>query len=693
MFIIIPCVRAQTQPSKKPKERKSITLNQVMEITYGSGKWNQESTKIDSATVVFRDANSNKAVLIIVDETAPDSSVFKGKYSIGWADADKVVPEIYIPPQSLVKQNNWYQKFQTMIDKGELKRKPFITRKSDVVRTLDVFDTKEQAQEAQKAIAEQKKYAEEAEQAAKPNPQLEKSLKTAAAVLEAEKLAQAAALAAQLAEAAANREAERARLAQLEAQREEERKRKQLELDAAEKKRRQDQAAKLAAEALEHFKQGEFADAEAKFKKSVELDPTNTSYYYKYGVTLYRNNKFNDSIVILTRCPPGTYDPLELDYYLALNYYQLKENGKALEKFRGVKKTKHATLSPSAAFYEGLILFGELKYEQARPAFQEVLDTSNDPKLDEQAERYLEQIAGILHFAAQRAKTILLSASLGLQNDTNILLLSDSTLDQGAATGAGGLRYLFQGSAAYRPIYEKEKEFSVKLSTLLLYSADSDFTTADPVISNLSFPFVYKGALSGKGNKLEFTPAYETLNMNVDGVGSPENILNSVIVGINNTTVLDEKRFSSVALNIRQDTSPTTEDSTAMKTAISTNQLRFIDKERTRMYNYELGYTVNNSQGDDYFYSRYDAKIGYTRPWIKDAVWFNQLAYYIANYAKKDPAETVKNMTLTTGLSKKLNDFFTAGGTISYTMQDSSVDTSDYSKWVAMLTLTGNYDF
>ncbi|MDZ4661153.1 MAG: hypothetical protein SGJ18_05985 [Pseudomonadota bacterium] len=681
----------QTQAQKKPKERKAISLNQVIEITYGSTQWNQESTKIDSATIIFRDANSNKAVLIIVDETAPDSAVFKGKYSIGWTDSEKVVPEIYIPPQALAKEANWYKKFQAQLDKGQLKRKPFITRKSETFRTLDVFDSKEQALAAQKAIADQKKFAEQAE--AKPSLQLEKSLKAAGAVLEAEQLALANALALKLAEEAASREADRARLAQLEAQKQEEQKRKQSEMNAAEKKRRKDQATKLAAQALEHFKQNEFPLAEDKFKKSVELDPENISYYYKYGVTLYRNDKFNDSIVILSRCPPGSYDPVERDFYLALNHYRLKENGKALEMFRGVKSAKNPNLSPSAAFYEGLILFGELKYEDAKIPFQEVLDTSADPRLDEQAERYLEQIAGILYFAAQKAKSFLLSGTLGLQNDSNILLVSDSALDQGTATGGGGLRYMFQGSLAWRPIFEKDKEFSTKVSTLYLYSADSDFTSADPTITNISFPYVYKGMLAGLGNKLEVTPAYETLNMNSDGIGWSERLLASTILGINNTTVLDERRFSSVALSIRKDTSPTTTDSSAMKTALSTNQLRFIDKERKKMYNYELGYTINSSQGNDFFYSRYDAKLGYTQPWKWETIWFSQLGLYVANYSRKSPAQTDKNTTLTTGLSKKLNENFTSGGTLAYTMQDSSVDASDYSKWIAMLTLTGNYDF
>ena len=111
------------------------------------------------------------------------------------------------------------------------------------------------------------------------------------------------------------------------------------------------------------------------------------------------------------------------------------------------------------------------------------------------------------------------------------------------------------------------------------------------------------------------------------------------------------------------------------------------------MYNYEVGYTVNSSQGNDYFYSRYDAKAGYTQPWKWETLWFSQLGIYVANYSKKAPAQTDKNYTLTTGLNRKINDFFNSGGTLAYTVQDSSVATSDYSKWVAMLTLTGNYDF
>ncbi len=695
-----------TQPptgtEKKPVEtktsgRKAVSTNTAMSISYGSAKWNNDPTKIDSASVIFRDANSNKTALIIVDETAPDSATFQGKYIIRWGDDEKVVPEIYIPPQEMVKKPNWLKEFNEKVKAGKLKRKPFLSRQNESgIRTFDVFDTKEQAEQASRARDEAKKIEQEAKEA-KATPQMEKALtKTAAAaMIEAEKLAAIEAAKLKLLAEEADREAERARLAQIEKQREEERKRKQAELDAAEKARRQVKAKKIAEEAVAAYRASEFPKAEDLFRKAVDLDPSNTSYYYYYGISLFRNDKNNDSIVILQQVSEGKdYDIVEKDYYIGLNYIKLKEFENAVQIFRKIKATNHPTLSASSAFYEGVVLFQTLKYEDAKIPFQEVLDSQfSDPKLDAQAEKYLEQIAGILYFAAQKAKRILTSTSIGVQYDSNILYTSDATLDQGTASDLGGTRFLLMTSGQFRPIYEQDKEFGSKLALTYLYSSNSAHAKADPFLISLTFPYVVKGTLMDLGTKWDITPGAEILYMDADNDGTRENLLNSGVLGISNTLILNPERISVVTANLRQDESPTTSDSSAFKISLGTTQMKFLNKERTTIFSGDAGYTINNAQGNDYYYTRLDLKGTYMTPWKWGSTGIASLGYYLADYSKKTTARADNNYALNLAMSRPIAESLQGTLNANYTMQKSNDSSYTYNKWSLMYMVTANYDF
>lgn len=690
-------LKPQEEAPKSPKERKAVSTNSAMSISYGSSKWNSDPTKIDSASIIFRDAKTNKTALIIVDESAPDSASFQGKYLIRWGDGEQIVPEIYVPPQEMIKKANWMKEFNNKIKAGTLKRKPFLSRKNEKgERIYDVFDTREQAEAASKAREEAKKLEQESKQAS-ATPQMEKALSktAAAAILEAEKLAALEAEKIRLAALEAAREADRVRLAQIEKQKEDERKRKQAELDAKERERRRKEASKIANEAMEFYKSGSFQKAEDLFRKSVDLDPSTKSYYYYYGMALYRNDKNNESIVILQQVEPGTnVDLVERDYYIGLNYYKLKEINNGLEIFRKIKATNHQTYASNGAFYEGLILYEEMRYEDAKEPFQEVLDNQNsDPKLDAQAETYLEHIAAKLRFAAEKAKRILTSTSLAVQYDSNVLYTSNSALDQGSASDVGGSRLMLMTSGQFRPIYEEDHEFSSKLALTYMFSQNSAHAKADPFILTLTFPFTSKGTLLELPSTWDITPGAEVFYMDSDADGTRENLFNSGLVTVGNTLVVSQDRFSTITAAMRQDESPSTPDSSAFKLTLGTTQLKFLNKERDRIATGDFSYTINNSRGNDYYYSRIDLKGSYTTPWKWSSTGILQLGYYLADYSKKSSPKTDSNYSLTFIMNRNLNDVLQGALSANYTFQSSTDTNSAYNKWSLMYMLTANYDF
>jgi hypothetical protein len=340
------------------------------------------------------------------------------------------------------------------------------------------------------------------------------------------------------------------------------------------------------------------------------------------------------------------------------------------------------------------VLFNDLKYEEAKVPFQEVLDNQNsDPKLDAQAESYLEQIAGILYFAAQKAKKILTSTSLGIQYDSNVLFTSDSQLDQGTASDLAGARYLLMTSAQFRPIYDQEKEFSSKLSLIYMYSSNSAHAKADPMLIGLTFPFVSKGTLLDYGAKWDITPGAEILYMDSDADGTRENLMNSGTLTIANTLMLTPERISIITANLRQDDSPTTPDSTAFKFALNTTQMKFLNKEKNKIASSDLGYSVNNSQGVDYYYSRLDLKATYMQPWKWDSTGIASIGYYLADYSKKTTPKTDSNYSLNFAMARPFNDAIMGTATANYTIQKSTDTNSTYNKWSLMYLITANYDF
>ena len=123
------------------------------------------------------------------------------------------------------------------------------------------------------------------------------------------------------------------------------------------KAERRARAAKLNAEGQEFYEHGDFVNAEKKFKEAVDLDPDAHEYYYKYGVTLYRNQKFNDALVALKLSKVESNQELEKKYYIGLVHYRLAELDNALHQFQEIVKSKDSTLAPSALFYAGVILF------------------------------------------------------------------------------------------------------------------------------------------------------------------------------------------------------------------------------------------------------------------------------------------------------------------------------------------------
>lgn len=483
---------------------------------------------------------------------------------------------------------------------------------------------------------------------------------------------------------------------------------KHSKLSPAEKHTQESAATEFGETGMDFFRGGQFEQADVNFIKAHELDPAKTDYYYSHGVTLFKLKKYSESLVILKRIASGQFNPLERDFYVGLNYYNLNENENALKVMKGLKMSQDINIAPSANFYEGMILFRQTNYDKAKMSFQEVLDTSKDPRLDDQAEEYIERIEQVRNFLKYKEKKWFISATTGVEYDSNVLLVSSSDPSSNSPSQVADVRYLEGTQFEYRPIFTKENEFSIRAKGDFIYSASGNNVAADPLVYGLKAPYKYKGMLFGKGYKLEVIPGIEKLyldelklgvNQGITGsLGYKKIYIDSTLLDITNTFVMSDDRFMGVNFKIRRDTSFSTlalgdNDPSAFKFGVDWMNMLFLNKKKTQGFISDIGFTNNSATGKNLFYVRYDASLGYMFPLANEFQAMTNISYYMANYPNSAPIRTDSDVAVTANVSKSLVSWLSAtvGGV--YTYNGSSITSNTYNKYIAMGLLTGNWSF
>ncbi len=657
---------------------------QTMNITYGSTSWNTDSRKIDSAYLVMKDKTTGKMVQIQLEETEPDSSKFDGKFSVSLSDTD---PQVFIPPKELRNPERDYKKVFQMIQSGQLTTKPIVWKKNEKGQALvDVYDTKEQADAVQNAYQTEQKL-----KAAAEHNRLVKVAQAKEQALAA-KAAEAKALMEKLALEAARRESDRVRMEQIERQKAAERERAAKAMTEKQKAERKAQAQSLADEAMVFFRQGEFDSAEQKFRQAVELDPENRSYYFRYGVTLFRTEKFNESLVILKLAQVEPNLELERSYFMGLVHYRLKEYKPAKEHFAKASASNDDLIGPSSTFYLGILQYSLEEYEPAKKSFEKVLDTSKDPKMDAQAEEYIERILNALKFKKLQEKRWTANGTLGLTYDSNVILSPDTSSTE--ATDQADARLITLGDLSYRAIYNQTHQLSVKGSANLMNSSKSAVSRADPFMFDLSTPYNYTSTAFKKGYVLSLKPTYQILYMDPTSSGKKTNIMSSYFVGADNLFVMKPDWFAVYGLEVRSDDFKLSDsvgdnDYDAMKITLKTTQMVFMDKAHKEALIANFGVGLNAAKGKNKKYNRIEAGVNYMRPMKWGYSWNAGLAVYNLDYSSSTDGRKDLNVTFTTGVDKPIKDWVSWGVSAAYTKNDSTNETSyEYSKWMIMSTAT-----
>lgn len=651
---------------------------QRLKIVYGSPSWNTQNKRADSAFIFLRNKQTGQVVKVVLEESDPDSSNFVGDFSLQLKDSKELSQyEAYIPPQNMRSSDEASQKFNQLLSKNQVEKKPIVIREKNGRVSFEVFDTKNQAERAEKLYTAEKETAEKAKDKAVESETLIVHMKQE--------------------KEAAEREANRLRLEQIEKQIILNRQQQVDKLNEAQRSARIEQAKKLADDAMKDYQAGRFSIAEEKFRKSAELDPHNSSFYYQYGVTLYKNNKADKALVVFSAAKVEPALESEKKFYTALCHYKLKELSAAEPLFLDLSKSEDSVIAPASHFYRGTILFEQEKFDDSKASFETVIDTSDDPQMAKRAEEMLEQIIQAQQFKALQSKRWSLNFTAGAMYDSNVLLAQDNQTSQGAALRIGDTRFLIAAAIENRAVVRKNWEWAPKFTTFYMYSIKSKAAVADPLVANIYLPINWKNLFLDKSSQWQIGPGYETLFMDANANGERENIMNSVYINGKQNMLIRPDWMSSHELEARQDTSLLADstgdnDYSAMKYLGRITEIFFLNSNRSEMIMPTMAYTMNDAKGKNRYYTRFEIGSAYVRPvkWVGS--WISSLTFYQLHYSKSTPTRTDTNVTLSTGFSKPWIGA-NWGMTATYSSNTSDNETYHYSKYTILGTVGWNNAF
>lgn len=679
-----PTALAKTKRLMRPKEQVTIT--------YLSAPWNSESTAIDLAYLVLKDETTGKLAKILLEETAPDSSEFEGRFSVEFVKDENFQPIIYVPPPEL-RDAEKFSEFVDLIQANKTEKKPVVSRKINKQRKIEVYDTVEQAKVALR-IFRQELFLERLRTL---NPATVNELLPANQTLEIAEKSKLSSEELKKIELMRQRELERLKIEQLEGQKLIEALKSRAKLSKQARKKRDAEAKELCENAMNDYREARFEEAKKQFELCLTLNPEAKDGYLSFGVTLYRLGRYNEALAILNLIDDRTRTIDEKLYYKGLIYFRFEEYSTSLKFFRRVKSKDGSELQSSAAFYEGLVLMSLKKFEQAKESFEFILDRSQDPELDKKAEEYIEKIIAAQSFEKQRKKRLFIMGMAGVMYDSNILLAPQNNITaQGEALDSGDARGLLIADAEYRLLNSEKYEWSAKVNTLYLHTNETALSRADPWVTNISSPFHIKGTLKNKGYRWSIRPAFETIFMDPFLTGSKENIMNSSMIFNDFTLINSDRWFSTYTLEVRTDSSNLPNsvgdfNADALRLGLRTTQSYFLNDTKKRAIVGNLGYLVNESKGREFLFRRIEAGSSFVTPVGWSSIGNFGVNAFQLNFPKSNNQRKDFNVTVSTGFQKPLSDTVVWGLTASYAVNSSNSPINDYVKYTLLTSAIFNY--
>ncbi|MCC6138395.1 MAG: tetratricopeptide repeat protein [Bdellovibrionaceae bacterium] len=469
-------------------------------------------------------------------------------------------------------------------------------------------------------------------------------------------------------------------------------------LPKSQKEKSESKASQYHKKARSLFEAGDSSLAQRYFEKAISLNPFVPLYSYELAICAYRNGSYMRSLALLELVKGPDFDSNEIQYYEALNNMKLNETDTAIKEFGYVIESKDESLAPSAAMYKGLLLKQKNELQEAKDAFQYVLDTTKDPVLDKKAEQQIDMIIAQERFEEEGKKKFSYSVYTGILYDSNVLNIANnnSSLDLKA------YRLMYGGNLEYKAVYKPAHSFTPRLSASDLYSVDNSFDSnatiqsTDPLQAELALPYTYRFTMFKKGAALTLTPAYSQIYMSLNEA-SRELVYSTASLGTELSTSFWNKWINSYRLDVASDTfhpdTTAVNDQTAMKYGLTLNNTRLLDTTGSKTISLDLNYIKNDAEGINSLYDRIMGSVSGTYPAATKLISYGKLDYIHQDYSKSQTDRTDTGYIVTAGGIYNIKGNLSLNFYAQYYSNKSTVDLYDFNKFSVMTMISYSSGF
>lgn len=390
----------------------------------------------------------------------------------------------------------------------------------------------------------------------------------------------------------------------------------------------------------------------------------------------YKKEQFESSIAVLQKLKSDPSQTPGIYYLLGLNYYRI-ENYDLAEKYLSEVTRANSVKEISLAYYYlGLSQYYKGDYEKAVNSLELSIDTSKDPEQDRRAERLIEKCMQIQNQIESDKLKYTMGFTAGYGYDSNALNVApqQDVLVGHTLNASGFMAYKFyqdQNSVIEPMLYIADsRTLNHKLeSTPEIQAADATmFLATLPYRTNFDG---YRSSSSANIGLYMLPSDSQIREMSITLLYFKQTL------GSKLTTDLDLDGQLIIGRDQSQLTFTDAEDNqTAIKYDIS-GALKY-SMRRMQSLTGELGFILNDADGDNASYYKVYTNLSYERPTFKNTYSVFKASYGLTNYNLSELARRDNLAVLTYSISKDLSDRTTINGFLGLSRNDSTIEDYTY---------------
>ena len=392
----------------------------------------------------------------------------------------------------------------------------------------------------------------------------------------------------------------------------------------------------------------------------------------------YKKESFESSIAVLQKLKTESSLTPSIYYLLGLNYYRINNYDLAEKYLTEVTRANSIQEISLAYYYLGLSQYYKADYEKAVNSFELSIDTSKDPEHDRRTERLIEKCVQIQNQMEADKLKYTMGFTGGYGYDSNVL---DVAPQQDVNNGH---TFNVSGFMAYK-LYQDP----TSVVEPLIYISDRrtidhkledtpEIQAADATVLLASIP--YRTNLEG-GYR-----SGTSLNIGMYMLPSDGSTRDLSITLLYLKQTLGSKISSDYDLDakliIGRDTSQLSfteaeDNQTAIKYDLSA-ALKY-SMRRMQSITGELGFILNDAEGDNASYYKAYSNLSYETPSFKNTFSNFKFSYGITNYNLSELARRDNLATITYTVSKDISDRSTVNGYVGLSQNSSTIEDYKYS--------------